>query len=106
MAAEPHRLQAPSHLTSSPDAGLIWKIYQAFGHDPRTEGHRIEVTSSEGRVRLNGRVTSDEVRNAAAEIASKVTAVKVVANYLLVGAPAHAGHVAQTGTHPEDAQAN
>jgi osmotically-inducible protein OsmY len=106
LAAEPHRIQAPSHLTSSPDAGLIWKIGQAFEKDPRTAGQRIEVTSTEGRVSLTGRVANDDIRSAAEEIAAGVLAVKAVANYLLVVAPSTAEHTAESGTYPEDAQAD
>jgi osmotically-inducible protein OsmY len=85
---------------------LIWKIGQAFGKDSRTSGQRIEVTSTEGRVRLTGRVANDEIRSAAEEIAAGVQAVKAVANYLLVVAPASAEHTAEAGTYPEDAQAD
>ncbi len=84
MPLEPHRLTAPSHLYTSRDVGVTWRINQALEHDPRTKGRQIQVNAVEGRIRLLGYVDDPAVREAAGAIVSALPGVHGFFNELRV----------------------
>lgn len=85
MLPEPHRYRVPNRLNTSRDVGIIWRINQALARDPRTAGHRIEITAVEDRIRLLGTVPSPEVRAAAIEIVRALPGISAVIDDLRVG---------------------
>jgi osmotically-inducible protein OsmY len=85
MLPQPHRYPVQSHLNTSRDVGLIWRINQALAKDSRTAGHRIEINAREDRIRLLGTVPDPAIRQAAVEIVSALPGVSGVIDDLLVG---------------------
>ncbi len=66
------------------DSWLTAKIKIALYSDERVKGRQISVDTVHGRVRLRGKVDSDEARTAAASIAEGIEHVKAVKNDLQV----------------------
>lgn len=62
------------------DDELAGAVAHALGSDPRTRGLSIQVHSYLGHVRLEGVVSSPELRAAAAEVAARVPWVKAIIN--------------------------
>jgi osmotically-inducible protein OsmY len=85
MLPQPHRYRLPSHLNTSQNVGIIWRINQALAKDPRTAGHRIEITAVEDRIRLLGTVPSREVRDAAVAVVRALPGIRAVIDDLRIG---------------------
>ena len=64
------------------DGDLVIEVAQALGSDKRTQLERVSVGAYHGVITLAGRVGSAAVREAAAEIATSVSKVRGVANFL------------------------
>ena len=68
-----------------PTTSTADRVMEALQNDPRTKGAIIDVAASGGIVTLSGKVKSQQVREAAEEIARGQSDVLSVVNELKVG---------------------
>ena len=83
-----HAVSKADKKTQTNDPWMTAKTKIALFADPRIKGLEVNVETSQGSVRIRGKVYSEEAKQAAEGIAKGIDGVKSVRNELQVVAPA------------------
>jgi osmotically-inducible protein OsmY len=79
------------------DAEVVRAVADALARDERTAPYVIQVEARHGVVMLRGEVASQEIRQAAVEVASRTRSVAAVHDRLSVGGPAYRPYAVRAG---------